>query len=181
VKDDLHQATVAVLAETGWDGLTLERVAEKAGKSRVTLWRNGVTRESLLTGLLKRLAEDYRDAMLPVLTAGGDPADRLRKTMAALCDVVDAHTDVLTLSDEMFHRAAETADLPMKFLDPFIAVLRDARAAGRLLGKGTDLERADILFNAVAWTYLHLRARHAWAPAKARNLLLPMLIEGTIR
>jgi AcrR family transcriptional regulator len=180
VDDDLHAATVAVLGEVGWDGLTLERVADRAGRSRVTLWRNGVSRESLLQGLLRRLAQDYRDAMLPVLTAGGTPADRLRRVMNALCDVVDTHADVLTVSDEMFHRAYETGDVPLGFLDPFIAPLRDARSAGQLRGKGTDAERADVLFNAVAWTYLHMRIRHGWPPAKARNLLLPMLIEGTL-
>ncbi len=178
--DVLYEATVAVLKEAGWDGLTLDRVAERAGRSRATLWRRGVTRDWLLTGLLRRLAEGYRDAMLPVLTATGSPRERLHLAMHALCDVVDAHAGVLVVSDEMFHRAHEVGDVPLGFLDPFIAVIRDARTDGVVRGKGTDVELADILFNAVAWPYLHFRARHGWSATKARNLLFATLIDGTL-
>jgi len=181
VDDELHRATVSVLADAGWDGLTLERVAQRAGRSRVTLWRNGITRESLLEGLLRRLAEDYRDAMLPVLTAEGSSRTRLERAMHALCDVVDAHADLLTVSDEMFHRAAALGNVPLKFLDPFIAGLRAARAEKALHAKGTDPELADVLFNSVAWTYLHLRARPGWPAAKTRRLLFGTVLEGVLR
>jgi AcrR family transcriptional regulator len=180
VDDDLYHATVAVLGEVGWDNVTLDRVAARVGRSRVTLWRKGITRESLLDGLLRRLAEGYRDAMLPVLTAPGSPRERLERAMNALCDVVDAHTDLLTVSDEMFHRAHAAGDVPLGFLDPFIVAIRDARSAGQLRAKGTDVELADVMFNAVAWTYLHFRARHAWPAAKARRLLLGTLLAGTL-
>jgi AcrR family transcriptional regulator len=181
VDDGLYRATVAVLADTGWDGLTLERVAERAGRSRVTLWRNGVSRESLLEGLLRRLGEDYRDAMLPVLTAAGPPRARLEKAMHALCDVVDAHADLLSVSDDMFHRASALGDVPLKFLDPFLAAVRAARAEKVLHAKGTDAELADVVFNSVAWTYLHLRARHGWPAAKTRRLLILTLLEGILK
>jgi AcrR family transcriptional regulator len=181
VDRELYTATAAVLAEAGWEGLTLERVAQALGRSRVTLWRNGITRETLLEGLLRRLAEDYRDAMLPVLTSSGTPRARLEKAMHALCDIVDAHVEVLTVSDEMFHRAAALGNIPMKFLDPFIAGVRAARAEKVLHAKGTDAELADVLFNSVAWSYLHLRVRHGWPEAKTRRLLFTTLLEGVIR
>jgi AcrR family transcriptional regulator len=181
VDDRWHEATVGVLAEVGWDGLTLERVAERAGRSRVTLWRNGVTRESLLDGLLRRLAEDYRDAMLPVLTAPGSPRERLERAMHALCDVVDAHADVLVVSDEMFHRAAEAGKLPLGFLDPFLRIIHDARAGGLLRGTVKDVDLADVVFNGVAWPYLHFRARHHWSAARARRLLFAALLDGILQ
>jgi len=181
VDDDLYRATVDVLAETGWDALTLERVAARAGRGRVTLWRNGVTRESLLNGLLRRLSEDFRDAMLPVLAEPGTPRERLERTMHALCDVVDAHADVLSVSDEMFHKAFELGHVPVGFLDPFIAPIHDARAAGQLRATAKDTDLADVMFNAVAWTYLHLRSRHHWSSKKARNLLFGTLLEGVLK
>ncbi len=46
-------------------------MAERAGLSRVTLWRQGITRDGLLEGLLERLRADYRDGMWPVLTSCG--------------------------------------------------------------------------------------------------------------
>jgi AcrR family transcriptional regulator len=181
VNDALYEATVAVLAQVGWDGLTLERVAEKAGRSRVTLWRNGVTRESLLDALLIRLAEGYRDAMLPVLASSGTVRERMERTLYALCDVVDAHAQVLTVSDEMFHRAAEIGNLPVKFLDPFLRVIADARAGGELRGGIKDIDLADVLFNGIAWPYLHFRVRHQWPAARARRLLVTALLDGVLK
>jgi AcrR family transcriptional regulator len=180
VHDELVPATVAVLKEIGWDGLTLEKVAERAGRSRVTLWRNGVTRESLLENLLRQLAADYRDAMLPVLVAPGTPRDRLERTMNALCDVVDVHADVLSVSDEMFHRAAHVGNTSMNFLDPFLRAIADARATGAIRTRTKDLDLADILFNGVAWPYLHFRVRHQWPAARARRLLITTLLDGVM-
>lgn len=181
VHDELVPATVAVLSEVGWDGLTLEKVAERAGRSRVTLWRNGVTRETLLETLLQKLAADYRDAMLPVLVAPGTPRERLERTMNALCDVVDAHADVLTVSDEMFHRAAHIGKSSLNFLDPFLRVIADARAAGAIRTRTKDLDLADVLFNGVAWPYLHFRVRHQWPAARARKLLITTLLDGVLQ
>jgi len=181
VRDELYEATVAVLAEVGWDRLTLERVAERAGRSRVTLWRNGVTRESLLDALLMRLAEGYRDAMLPVLSSSGSIRERMERTMHALCDVVDAHSQVLAVSDEMFHRAAEISDIPMRFLDPFLRVIADARAAGQLRDGIKDIDLADVLFNGTAWPYLHFRVRHEWPAARAKRLLVTTLLDGVLK
>src|ERR1700751_3305380 len=98
VDEELRRATIAVLHERGWSGLTLERVAEVAGRARSTLWRQGLGREPLLGGavggvgaggprpplgrrglgreqllgaLVGELAADFRAAMYPILTAGG--------------------------------------------------------------------------------------------------------------
>ncbi|HKE52077.1 MAG TPA: TetR family transcriptional regulator, partial [Actinomycetes bacterium] len=60
--DSLRAAAITVLREQGWDGLTLERVADVAGRARSTLWRQGVTRDSLVAALVGELAEDYRKA-----------------------------------------------------------------------------------------------------------------------
>jgi AcrR family transcriptional regulator len=180
VSDELYRATVAVLGEVGWDALTMERVAERAGRSRVTLWRNGVTRDSLLRGLLRRLAEDYRDALLPVVMASGDPRERLEMALRALCDVVDAHAELLTVSDDMFHRAFDAGTVPIGFLDPLIQIIRDARAAGQVRSTAKDVELADVLFNGAAWPYLHFRVRHGWSAARTRRLLLSTLLNGAL-
>src|SRR3954447_2067127 len=73
----LREATIAVLHERGWDGLTLERVAEVAGRARSTLWRQGLTCETLIGALVGELAEDFRDSLYPVLTADGSGPARL--------------------------------------------------------------------------------------------------------
>src|SRR2546430_3132706 len=122
----LLEATEKVLAEAGWDGLRLERVAEEAGLSRVTLWRQGITRDALLQGLLARLADDYRETMWPVLTSPGSGRDRLSAALQALCEVIDRNLALLLTSDAVFHQA------PIASVEPFARLLRDGMADGSL-------------------------------------------------
>ena len=51
VDETLRAATIAVLRERGFAGLTLERVAEVAGRARSTLWRQGIGRDELVAAL----------------------------------------------------------------------------------------------------------------------------------
>src|SRR5215469_11628301 len=60
VDDELRRATIDVLRERSFSGLTLERVAEVAGRARSTLWRQGHSRETLVGALAGELAEDFR-------------------------------------------------------------------------------------------------------------------------
>jgi AcrR family transcriptional regulator len=177
VDEDLREATIAVLRERGWDGLTLERVAEVAGRARSTLWRQQVTRESLIAALLSDLADDYTKAMYPVLTASGSGRDRLRLAMDALCDVIDEHLPLLLATDEAFHQ--ETAPgQPPGYLSPFIQFLREGAADGSLVIRENVVDQADVTWNAVAWTYTHLRGRHQWDADHARRLIFGLLLSG---
>jgi AcrR family transcriptional regulator len=171
-------ATVRVLAQGGWDRLSLERVAGQAGVSRVTLWRQGVTRDGLVDALLARLSADYRDAMWPVLTASGTGRMRLEGSLDALCDVADRHLDLLSAADDVFHRAWHQASPAASFLEPFVRALEDGAADGTLRSLGPTIDTADAVFNTVCWPYVHLRARHGWSQEKTRGLVLPLVLRG---
>src|SRR5207253_6477492 len=161
VDEDLRRATITVLRERGWDGLTLERVAEVAGRARSTLWRQGLSREALIQALVGELADDFRSTMYPVLTAGGTGRERLLRGLEELCDLLDRHLPLMLATDEAFHQ--ETAPgQPPDYLHPFIVFLRNGVADGSLTLEHDEVTAADIAFNAVAWPYVHLRGRHGW-------------------
>ncbi len=167
--DRLLDAVVVILAEHGVGGLTLERVAERAGRSRVTLWRQGVTQDSLIDGLLSRLTRDYRDAMWSVLADSGTGADR--------------HLHLLTVNDAVFHQAADRVrDITgqaFSFLDPFTAALRAGAADKTLQLPDTPApDLADAVFNTVCWGYVHLRNRHGWPDDRARGPVLGITLAG---
>ena len=174
----LLDATISVLRETGWDGLSLERVAQRAGRSRVTLWRQGVTREGLLAALLGTVAEDYREAMWPVLTAPGSGSDRMVRGITALYDVIDRHLPLMLASDTVFHQDQAGAVGHVSYLDPFVRFLREGAADGSLHPRGSLSDAADVVFNAVAWTYTHLRGRHHWSRDRARRMLTDLVLRG---
>ena len=67
VDASLRRAAIEVLRERGFAGLTLERVAEVAGRARSTLWRQGLTREVLVQALVGDLAADFRETIHQVI------------------------------------------------------------------------------------------------------------------
>ncbi len=153
IDEALLNAAVVALQEVGWGRLTLERVAAAAGVSRVTLWRQGVTLEQIIEGLMMRLTADYRALLWPTLTAEGTGRERLQAALQALCNVVDLHLPLLVATDTMNDGSLRAVDYQ---------------------------EMASILFNTVCWTYVHLRARHQWKPERVQALLLELVLEGLI-
>jgi len=175
----LLDAATDVLADGGAKRFTLERVAAAADLSRATIWRQGVTVEALLDGLLDRLTSDYRETMWPVLTASDPAAPRLERALRALCDVADRHLAVLQADDELFHLAAQRQ--AGAFVEPIEKVLRDGVSDGTI-GAGTqDVDEvAMTLFNTVVWPYVHLRARHGWSARRASDNVIGLVLAGVV-
>ena len=179
--DALLDATEALLIERGIDGISLERVATRVARSRVTLWRQGVTKDTLVTGLLQRLSDDFRDAYLPVVTAPGSGRQRLAASLDVLFEIADRHLDLLAVSDEVFHWATERCVFPSGsrgFLWPFIGALELGTTDGSLRHAGRTEEAADVIFNTACWGYVHLRKRHLWPRKRARRQIAALLIDG---
>ena len=163
----LLAAAARVLEDAGWQGLTVEAVAEAAGVSRVTAWRLGASREALVATLLRGLAVDYREAMWPALVGPGNARQRLDRALDALFGVIDAHLPLLLASDQVFHRAKAAQ---INFNEPFARLFTDGTADGSLAPPGEDPAAvAELLFNTVCWSYVHLRGRHHWPAERARQ------------
>jgi AcrR family transcriptional regulator len=177
VDEELRRATIAVLAERGWGGLTLERVAEVAGRARTTLWRQGLTRDELIGALVRELAEDFRSTMFAVLTSGGTGRDRLQRGLEALCDLLDRHLPLMLATDEAFHQDTGPGE-PPDYLHPFIQFIREGGDDGSLAGVDDAVATADIALNAVAWPYVHVRGRHGWPPDQARIRVVDVVMNG---
>lgn len=173
----LRDATIAVLRERGWQGLTLERVAEVAGRARTTLWRQGLRREHLLGALVGDLAADFRDTMYPILTAGGTGRERLQRSLEALCDLLDRHLPLMLATDEAFHQYTAPGE-PPDYLHPFIRFLREGEADGSVGPIDDVVAAADVAFNAVAWPYVHLRGRHDWPADVAKARVVGVVLNG---
>src|SRR5215217_9045374 len=129
VGEDLRRETIEVLRERGFDGLTLERVAEAAGRARSTLWRQGLTRDVLVGALVGELAADFQKTMYPILTTGGTGRDRLERGLVALCELLDRHLPLMLATDEAFHQDTAPGQ-PPDYLHPFIQFLREGTVDG---------------------------------------------------
>jgi AcrR family transcriptional regulator len=177
VDEELQRATIDVLRERSFSGLTLERVAEVAGRARSTLWRQGHSRETLVGALVGELAGDFRLTMYPLLTAEGTGRERLTRGLEALCDLLDRHLPLLLATDEAFHQ--ETAPgVPPDYLHPFIQFLREGARDGSLPEPDDVVHAADVAFNMTAWPYVHLRGRHEWPAEQARATVVGVVLNG---
>ncbi len=177
VDEKLRRATIDVLGERGFSGLTLERVAEVAGRARSTLWRQGLSQEVLVGSLVGELADDFRETMYPILTSSGSGLERLTHGLEALCELIDRHLPLLLATDEAFHQ--ETAPgVPPDYLHPFIQFFREGGRDGSLPEIDDVVGAADLAFNAVAWPYVHLRGRHGWQEEEARTCVVGVVLHG---
>jgi AcrR family transcriptional regulator len=177
VDEPLREATIAVLQERGWDGLTLEQVAQAAGRARSTLWRQGLTVPLLVEALVGELARDFRETMYPILTTGGSGRDRLERGLVALCSLLERHLPLMLATDEAFHQETAPGE-PPNYLHPVIQFLREGDADGSLAPGDDVVAAADVAFNAVAWPYVHLRGRHGWPAEKAAERVVDVVLNG---
>jgi AcrR family transcriptional regulator len=182
VDGDLLSGAHRAVERWGWRHATLERIAEEAGVSRMTLHRRGITREALLAALGERLEADYRASMWPALTASGPAGERLRRALLGYCEAVEAHLEVLLALEESEHNAIFHEEGPRglsraAFTEPIRRLLEDGVADGSLDADDPE-EAATVLVNLVAWTYRHLRRGHGWEPERAREQVLRIALRG---
>ena len=175
VDEQLRNATIEVLRERGWDGLTLERVAEVAGRARSTLWRQGLDRDALIAALTGALAADFRST----IASGGSGRERLERSLHELCGLLDRHLPLMLATDEAFHQQPAPGE-PPDYLHPLIRFLREGSDDGSLPPAADAVETADVAFNAVAWTYVHLRGRHTWQAERATARVVGLVLNGIV-
>jgi AcrR family transcriptional regulator len=175
-----------VLGGREWRSVTLAELAEAAGVSRMTLHRRGIGKDEVLRQLGELMIQEHRDAIYPALVAAGDGRERLRMALEGLCAVSERYLGMIedlgsVQLEAVFHEPGEGAVLTR---EPFTAGMRrilvDGTADGTLRVGDLD-DTATLLFNAVGWTYRHMRTGHRWAPERAREAVVDLLLHGTVR
>lgn len=183
-RSDEHLLAAArrTFEKAGYAGATMERIAQEAGLSRVTLHRRGATRDGLLAELVSRATDDYRRAMWPALTSSARGSERLEEALEALCAAAERNMALLLAvraqSDAVFHRPEQEEALTRTvFTEPLEKILRDGMADGTLREVDAE-ETATVLFNMIGWTYIHLRDGHGWSAERARRATLAPVLVG---
>jgi AcrR family transcriptional regulator len=176
----------AALADRDWHAVTLAELAEAAGLSRMTLHRRGIGKDEVLRQLGALMVQDHREAIYPALVADGDGRQRLRIALEGLCAVNERYlgiSDALSAIQlaEVFHEPGEGAVLTRAtFTDGMRRILADGMADGSLREAELD-DTATLLFNAVGWTYRHMRTGHRWPAERAREAVVELLLHGMLR
>ncbi len=184
-EDALLDAAIAVVTDHGYAGLTLVRLADAAGTSRMTLHRRGVSTAGVVAGLSLRAASELRDALFPVLTGVGPARQRLEAALDALFMVADRHLPLLAglFADDagVFHAPPDASGaLPTAevFVAPFAKLLVDGQADQTLRPQQDPTEAATVLFNTAGWGYVQLRHAQRWPIDRARAGVRALVMAG---
>jgi AcrR family transcriptional regulator len=171
------------LGHRDWQELTVAEIAKAVGVSRMTLHRHGVGKDEVLVALAQLLEQEFRDHAFPALAAGGTARDRLRGALASICRIDEKYlgifTALSTALEPVFHEDGDGAVLTR---ETFTGTLRRLIVAGMedgSIGLVEDPEEtATLIFNATGHTYRHLRTGHRWAPDRARDAVVALVVDG---
>ena len=182
MNEDLLAVATAILNERGWSALSLDAIAQRAGVSRATVWRHGLTRTAVERVLRRRLVADYRELMVQALSADGTGAQRLATALSALCAVAERNLPFLAHTETAFHAPdLEAAELTVDFYGPWLRILDLAVADGSLDPPEQPAAFVAALTNMVLLTYVHLRTYHTqygWTPQRATNVTVDLVSRG---
>jgi AcrR family transcriptional regulator len=129
--DAIVDATIALLVEEGFDRLSMDAVAARAGVGKATIYRRWSSKEALVIDAVAR-----RTDPLPVGPAGGSVRDRLVALLQAI--LATSRTGVGRLLPCMVGASVTNPTLAANYRDQIMAprrarvaaVLRDGVAAG---------------------------------------------------
>lgn len=171
-----------LLDQEGWTALSLDRIAERAGVSRATVWRAGLTRANVEGALRRRLAADYQELMWHPLTMPGSGLDRLQAALRSLCAVAERNLPLLAHTDLAFHGPdLDAIGVELDYFGPWLRILEQAAADGTLPPVDDATRFVVVLTDALLLTYVHLRAHHSsygWTPDRTTDYLIDLLTHG---
>ncbi|MEV0596863.1 TetR/AcrR family transcriptional regulator [Nonomuraea cavernae] len=158
VRDAVRQATLAELAEHGYNGLTVENVATRSGVHKTTVYRRWKNAEGLIADAL----ELARDEPWPIPDTGSvqeDLREIVRLVQGSFSDPIEG-----PISSAFVVAAVQSSDAARSLHTFFVARHEQAAAVVRRavergeLPEGTDI--ADVIRMAVAPIYYRLFITH---------------------
>lgn len=174
------------LGDRRWHELSIEELASAMQLSRMTLHRRGIDKDALREALGELLADEFRAAALPALTAAGPAPERLRMALEVVCRVDERYLGLIEDLGEdrerVFHDDGDGAVLTRgSFTEALRRILEDGEREGTLDPGADPAEKATLLFNAASWTYRHMRLGHRWDAERARSQVVDLLVAGVSR
>jgi AcrR family transcriptional regulator len=172
-------ATIEVLAERGYGGLSVAEVISRAGVSSATLYRRWENKEQLVVAAVATLVPVAEDTDTGSLD--GDVAVFLRNIAASIAQRHEVVHDALTV--EARHNESLAASLRTRFLAPRLdqlgGILGRAKRRGELtsapsvevamsLIAGPLYHRANVLNETLSPAFVKAATKHAVAALRAR-------------
>ncbi len=134
MRESLLEATRLVLAEHGWDGTTMDRVAARAGVAKGTIYNYFEDKTELMSSLRGRLSQPYVDSLLQIAKGEGSPVERLDRFMELALD--DLYRNVKLIRAIIVGHMLDRSFTLERLTDPDIVPMRIHRILTDLIAEG---------------------------------------------
>ena len=178
-------ATRAVLAESGWGGLTMGDVAVRAGVAKTTLYRRWPSKNDLVVAAVAVLFDELAMADLGSLQAD---IEAVVQQFAGLLSLPETRAAMLALFAEATRDPALRLRVRETIIDPQKHLVRQGRAAAQARGElppdddpDQACEDVDVIFDTIAGAVEHRMlvsgepATPEWIRRFTTLLLTPMV------
>lgn len=181
-EDAILEATLALLAEDGYDRMSIDGIARRAGASKATIYRRWPGKAQLVVDVVCRKLHDadpiapdtgrLRDDLTELALAYGRVVERKQTIVFGLVPALMADPDLAE---------AIRANVPAVSLEKTAAVLDRARSRGEL-AEPFEARRLLSLIEALVWhrvLFTGAPADPEFAAETVDRVLLPVLGAGT--
>jgi AcrR family transcriptional regulator len=97
VLDEIVRAAAAAFGDVGYRTATLETIAERAGLSKVTLYRYVGSKEELLSLVVERIIEEFQRGLRRIVAERRPADDTLRRIVHYQVELLAEHLPFLTV------------------------------------------------------------------------------------
>ena len=94
-RDALYEASLSILEAEGWMGLTMEKLAQRAGVAKGTVYNYFPDKKEIIFFVLRRNGENITREMEAIRSLGLDPATELQRTLESLVLGIHKHRNVI--------------------------------------------------------------------------------------
>ncbi|HXE00231.1 MAG TPA: TetR/AcrR family transcriptional regulator [Candidatus Acidoferrum sp.] len=182
VLDEIVRAAAAAFGEVGYRTATLEAIAERAGLSKVTLYRYVSSKEELLSLVVERTIDRFRQGLKRIIAERRPADDTLRRIIHYQVTLLTEHLPFLTVffSEESglpAPMAARAARAKREYDQAIARVVQEGVETGLL----RDLPPTLVVFGLLGmcnWLHKWYRPDGKRTPAEIADVFVTLLERG---
>jgi AcrR family transcriptional regulator len=181
-KEEILDIATRLFAERGYEGTSMNDVAELAGMRKASLFYHFATKDSMYEAVLDRLIATVHDTLAAIYAASGTFAERLDGVTDAIVGVLGSHPYAARL---LMREAMDWGPMIRgKLLDRVLAVLEAGAAwvrAGQDAGEFVEGDAKQIVLSAMGAHFLPFALGQLVEHYTGANVFHPEAIEARKR
>lgn len=182
-KEEIRKAASRVIAEHGFEKLTMSLVAKAAGVAKGTLYNYFKDKAGLLIHVVLRSQSHLLDEITETAGRDGSASEKLSRMALAILDAAVANRELLMMigGGERFFAPAQTPEIQemqTKVIDACTKVVERGMESGEFRRRDPVMVAQVFLYAVSGLIHQHMMNRATAPPKEGVNDLMSVLLEG---